>query len=243
MKKTEYLKKKSDVFIALDFPDKISALDFLQSLSPNACHLKIGLEMFTKLGPAWVKTLIDQGYEVFLDLKCFDIPNTVAQTIKSIASLGVAMTTVHAMGGLRMMQAAKDALNNLPIEQRPLLLAVTVLTSYTDAEIKAVFGDSIDLETLTLHLATLAKQAGMDGIVCSPHEVKAIRDLCGEDFCIVTPGIRLDDSEQSGDDQRRTATPNQARQDGASFLVIGRPITQSSNPSQILQQIKQKGSV
>ena len=237
MKKIDYLKKKSDIFVALDYPDKKSALDFLKSISSDACHLKIGLEMFTQLGPEWVKALIDLKYEIFLDLKCYDIPNTVAQAIKSIASLGVAMTTIHAMGGLRMMQTARESIADLSMDKRPLLLAVTVLTSYSDHEIKAVFGEGVDLTELASHLARLAKQAGMDGVICSPHEAKVIRELCGEDFCIVTPGIRLDSSKDT-QDQRRTATPDEARMNGASFLVIGRSITQSKNPMDILQQIR-----
>ena len=243
MKKIDSLKIKSDVFVALDFPDKDFALHFLNTVSPDVCHVKIGLEMFTKLGPTWVKELIDKGYEVFLDLKCFDIPNTVAQTIKSIAGLGVAMTTIHAMGGLRMMQAAKEAIVDMPAEQRPLLLAVTVLTSYSDDEIQSIFGASMDLSQLALHLAKLAKQAGMDGVICSPHEAKEIQEVCGKNFCIVTPGIRLEKSNQNNDDQRRTATPGQARSQGATFLVVGRPIIQSSNPMQILEHIRLAGSL
>lgn len=236
MNKSDLLKQKSDVFIALDYPDKTSALEFIEKVDPQSAHLKIGLEMFTRLGPEWVQTCIDQGFDIFLDLKCYDIPNTVAQTMKSIAAMGVAMTTLHAMGGIRMMQAAKEAIVDLPEDQRPLLIAVTVLTSFSEAEIKAIYGDDVDLTKLTLHLAQLAKQAGMDGIVCSPHEAKTIRELCGDDFVIVTPGIRLNPSNNA-DDQRRIATPQQARDQGASFLVIGRSITQSADPIETIRQI------
>jgi orotidine-5'-phosphate decarboxylase len=236
MKKSDLLKQKSDVFIALDYPDKSSALDFINQVDSQKVHLKIGLEMFARLGPEWVKACIDKGFDIFLDLKCYDIPNTVAQTMKSIAAMGVAMTTLHAMGGVRMMQAAKEAIADLPEAKRPLLLAVTVLTSFSEDEIKAIYGDETDLTQLTLHLAQLAQQVGMDGIVCSPHEAKTIRELCGEDFVIVTPGIRLDLSNTL-DDQRRIATPQQARDQGASFLVIGRSITQSADPIKTLKQI------
>jgi len=236
MKKVEQLKSKSDVFVAMDFPDQAKANNFLMKLSPEHCHLKIGLEMFTRLGPEYIKNLTEQGYAIFLDLKCYDIPNTVAQTMKSIADMGVSMTTLHAMGGMRMMQQAREAIAGLPEEQKPLLLAVTVLTSFTEQEIKNLFGDDTDLEKLTLHLAMLAKKAGMDGIVCSPHEAKEIKKLCGDDFCIVTPGIRLDAS-RANDDQKRIATPKQARDQGASFLVIGRPITQSADPTATLNLI------
>jgi orotidine-5'-phosphate decarboxylase len=243
MKNLNRLKDKSDIFVALDFADQSSARRFLNTISPHACHIKIGLEMFTKFGPEWVKALIDDGYDIFLDLKCFDIPNTVAQSMKSIASLGVAMTTVHAMGGLRMMQAAKDAIADFATDQKPLLIAVTILTSYTDEEIQSIFGDSIDLKNLALHLAVLAKQAGMDGVVCSAHEAKAIQALCGKDFCIVTPGIRLEHSHENTHDQRRIATPHEARSQGSSFLVVGRAITQSSHPMDVLQQLRQAESL
>jgi orotidine-5'-phosphate decarboxylase len=236
MKKNDTLKNKSDVFVALDYPDKASALEFIDKIDADSCHLKVGLEMFTRLGPEWVSELIAKGFDVFLDLKCYDIPNTVAKTMKSITGMGVSMTTLHAMGGVRMMQAAKEAIANLPEDQRPLLLAVTILTSFSEEEMKQLFGETVDLTALAYHLAKLAKQAGMDGVICSPHEAQKVREICGKDFCIVTPGIRLESTQQS-DDQKRTATPTQAREQGANFLVIGRPITQSKNPVETLKVI------
>lgn len=236
MKKSDLLKQKSDIFIALDFPGKEQAFRFLEQIDASQAHLKVGLEMFTRLGPDFISLLNDRGYDIFLDLKCYDIPNTVAQTMKSIAEMGVAMTTLHAMGGMRMMQAAKDAIKDYPVEKQPLLLAVTVLTSFEESEIKQLYGSDVNLNDLTLHLAQLAKEAGMDGIVCSPFEADKIRELCGSDFLIVTPGIRPAD-QTSADDQRRIATPKQARENGASFLVIGRPITQSADPGLALQQM------
>ena len=235
MNKVQYntLKHQSDIFIALDYPTKQMALAFLESIKANQCHLKVGLEMFTRLGPQWIEQLISQGFQIFLDLKCYDIPQTVANTMKSIAEMGVAMTTLHASGGQAMMLAAREAVNAYPKSAQPLLMAVTILTSFSESEIQSLWGENIHLESMAMTLAQQAEQSGMDGIICSAQEATIIREHCGKDFIIATPGIRL---QQSEDDQKRVATPNEARANGADFLVIGRPITQSEHPQLVLEQ-------
>lgn len=220
------------IIVALDFPDAAAARAMVARLDPGLCRLKVGKELFVAAGPDFVRELVDRGFGVFLDLKFHDIPNTVAQACKAAARLGVWMTNVHASGGPRMLAAAREALEGF--EHRPLLIAVTVLTSMGPAELIAI-GVAAGPEQQVLRLAGLTLEAGLDGVVCSALEAPALRRELGPDFCLVTPGIRPACSEAG--DQTRILTPAQALQAGADYLVIGRPITQAPDPIAALQQI------
>jgi orotidine-5'-phosphate decarboxylase len=220
------------IIVALDFPDAASALALVDRLDPALCRLKVGKELFTVAGPDLVRALVARGYEVFLDLKFHDIPNTVAAACRAAAGLGVWMMNVHASGGRRMMQAAREALAELP--QRPLLIGVTVLTSMS-AEDLAETGIAAAPADQVMRLASLTQACGLDGVVCSAQEAALLRQRLGEDFRLVTPGIRPAGSEAS--DQRRVMTPTQAIAAGASDLVIGRPITAAGDPVKVLQSI------
>lgn len=223
------------VLIALDFADKQQAMAFVAQLDPAACRLKVGKEMFTLFGPEFVRTLVEAGFDVFLDLKFHDIPNTVAKAVAAAAELGVWMVNVHASGGLRMMQAAREAL--LPYGDRaPLLIAVTVLTSMTAEELEQV-GVLRSPAEQVLALARLTRDAGLDGVVCSAQEASLLKAELGGDFKLVTPGIRPAGSDAG--DQRRIMTPEQALAAGSDYLVIGRPITQAANPAEALAIINQ----
>lgn len=222
------------VIIALDFADQHKAASFVKTLDSNTCRLKVGKELFAVAGPEFVKALINQGFDVFLDLKYHDIPNTVAKAVQAAASMGVWMVNVHAMGGQKMMQAAKQALAEY--EHPPLLIAVTVLTSATETDLHEI-GFAGSAQENVLRLAKLAQKSGLDGVVCSAHEVTLLRKECGSSFCLVTPGIRPKESQAN--DQKRIMTPQKAMQMGSSYLVIGRPITQAENPTQSLKKINQ----
>ncbi len=221
------------VLIALDYENKQEALDFIKCLDPTQCRLKIGKEMFTYFGPEFVKEVIQQGFDVFLDLKFHDIPNTVAKAVTAAAELGVWMVNVHASGGRRMMQAAKDALAPYA-DSAPLLIAVTVLTSMDESDLLEL-GISRSLPEQVEHLAKLTQLSGLDGVVCSAHEVSRLKSLCGSQFKLITPGIRPEGCDVG--DQRRVKTPREAIDAGADYLVIGRPITQAKNPMQVLTEI------
>ena len=221
------------ILVALDYPDAETARAFVARVSPRACRLKVGKELFVSAGPAFVEELVDQGFSVFLDLKFHDIPNTVAAACKVAARLGVWMVNVHASGGPRMLAAAREALETVS-GPRPILIGVTVLTSMGPAELNAI-GISADPEAQVLRLASLAQTAGLDGVVCSAQEAEALRQACGPNFTLVTPGIRPAGSDQG--DQTRIVTPAQAIQLGADYLVIGRPITQSADPLAALAAI------
>ena len=223
----------SPIIVALDFPDKAAALNLVEKLDPSRCRLKVGKEMFTRLGPDFVEGLAGKGFDVFLDLKFHDIPNTVAAACSAACDLGVWMMNVHASGGRRMMEAAREAIEKS--SQSPLLIAVTILTSLSEEDIKEVGYMGTPAENV-MRLATLASQSGMDGVVCSPKEVTALRESLGNDFALVTPGIRPAGS--AADDQRRTLTPAEAIAAGSSYLVIGRPITQADNPMGVLLTIE-----
>lgn len=223
------------IIVALDYPDADSARQFVARVRPDLCRLKVGKELFVTAGPAFVRELVDQGFEVFLDLKFHDIPNTVAQACKAAARLGVWMMNVHASGGPRMLAAAREALESF--ERRPLLIAVTVLTSMGGDELRAI-GIPTDAEQQVLRLAGLTHVAGLDGVVCSALEATALRRELGPDFCLVTPGIRPAGSATG--DQTRILTPIQAIRAGADYLVIGRPITQADEPLQVLESIAQE---
>lgn len=227
------MNNQSKVVVALDFNNEKSALAFVDSISVDSCRLKIGKEMFTYFGPEFVKKLVDKGFDVFLDLKFHDIPNTVAKAVTAAAELGVWMVNVHATGGEKMMKAAKDAL--LPYgDKAPLLIAVTVLTSMEESELSLIGVDS-PLDVHVLKLATLAKNSGLDGVVCSAQEAAKLKVALGHDFKLVTPGIRPAGSAVG--DQKRIMTPQKAVAAGSDYLVIGRPITQSDTPELVLKEI------
>ncbi|VAW43873.1 Orotidine 5'-phosphate decarboxylase [hydrothermal vent metagenome] len=222
----------SKVLVALDFANSSSALTFVEKLDPLSCRLKVGKELFTVAGPEFVSELIQRGFDVFLDLKYHDIPNTVAKAIKAVAKLGVWMVNVHALGGRKMMEAARHALADC--EHKPLLIAVTILTSMEQSDLAEIGLQETPKENV-LRLAILAQSSGMDGVVCSAQEVALLRQTLGDDFCLVTPGIRPKGSAH--DDQKRIMTPKQAMESGSSYLVIGRPITQSDDPVATLKRI------
>lgn len=223
---------ESQVIVALDYAKAQPALDFVARVEPKLCKLKIGKELFVAEGPRLVEQLVGRGFDVFLDLKFHDIPNTVAQACKTAASLGVWLTNVHASGGLKMMAAAREALEGL--SHRPKLIAVTVLTSM-DAEQLRGIGIEIEPREQVGRLARLTKDAGLDGVVCSAQEAEMLRADLGRDFLLVTPGIRP--AGASSDDQSRIMTPAKAIEAGAHYLVIGRPITQAADPVAVLQSI------
>jgi orotidine-5'-phosphate decarboxylase len=230
------------IIVALDFADASSALALVDRLDPALCRLKVGKELFTVAGPELVRTLVARGFEVFLDLKFHDIPNTVAAACRAAAGLGVWMLNVHASGGRRMMTAARDALAELPPRERPgdkprrpLLIAVTVLTSMSAEDLGEV-GISDAPADQVLRLARLTQACQLDGVVCSAQEAAMLRADLGADFRLVTPGIRPAGSEAG--DQRRVMTPAQALHAGATDLVIGRPITAAVDPLAALKQIQ-----
>lgn len=220
------------IIVALDYADAASALQLVNQLDPALCRLKVGKELFTAVGPQFIEALTRANFGVFLDLKFHDIPNTVAKACSAASNLGVWMLNVHASGGLEMMQAARQAVNNS--EAKPLLIAVTVLTSMNQASLNQI-GIPTDLATHVLNLAKLTQQAGLDGVVCSALEATTLRSQLGHDFCLVTPGIRPAHTNQ--DDQSRVVTPADALKNGASYLVIGRPITQATDPLKALEAI------
>lgn len=221
------------LIVALDFDHQNQALALVEKLNPDQCALKVGSEMFTLFGANFVRNLIKKGFKVFLDLKFHDIPNTVAQACKACADLDVWMINVHASGGLKMMQAAKKALESYG-SNRPLLIAVTVLTSLGIDDLPAI-GLPFSVEEQVNRLAKLAHDAELDGVVCSAHEVPMIKKLCDQTFLTVTPGIRF--SGDKLDDQNRVMTPLQALQLGSDFLVVGRSITAAPEPEKVVQDL------
>jgi len=226
------LQPASPVVVALDFAEASSALEFAARLDPQQCRLKVGKELFTASGRGLVENLAARGFQVFLDLKFHDIPNTVAHACKVAAEAGVWMVNVHASGGRRMMEAAREGLEQY--SQRPLLIAVTVLTSMEAADLVDI-GISASPQEHVLRLATLTRDCGLDGVVCSAQEAPMLKAALGQEFKLVTPGIRLADS--AADDQRRVMTPVAALQAGADYLVIGRPITRADEPLEVLHKI------
>ncbi len=218
------------IIVALDNLDRTSAVLLAKQLNPKQCRLKIGKELFTAYGPALVEQLMKLDFEIFLDLKFHDIPNTTAKACLAAAKLGIWMLNVHTLGGIEMLRTAHEAIDKLT-GYKPLLIGVTLLTSLTEQDLSAL-GFQNSLEQQVLSLAELAYQTGLDGVVCSPHEAFSLRKKFGEKFCLVTPGIRLADSPP--DDQQRHLTPKEAVSQGADYLVIGRPITQAKNPAEIL---------
>lgn len=223
------------VIVALDYPSAPEALNLAQRLSPSLCQVKVGKELFTRAGPALVAELQQLGFDVFLDLKYHDIPNTVAGAVRAAAELGVWMVNVHAGGGRRMMEAAVAAL--APFSQPPILLGVTVLTSMSDQDLQEL-GYSETAQQRVARLAALAVKSGLDGVVCSAQEAEALRKQCGEAFCLVTPGIRL--AGDDAGDQRRVMTPVDALALGSDYLVIGRSITAADDPLAALQRVHEE---
>ncbi|MEN9724503.1 MAG: orotidine-5-phosphate decarboxylase [Pseudomonadota bacterium] len=226
------------IVIALDYAQPQEAINFITQLDPSLCRLKVGKELFTAGGPQLVEALIKQGFDVFLDLKFHDIPTTVSKACEAASRLGVWMLNVHASGGQAMMEAAREGVSRSG--QNPILIAVTVLTSMNQATLNQL-GVPGTVEEHVLRLAKLTKASGLDGVVCSAQEARLLRDNFGQDFCLVTPGIRPADA--SLDDQSRVVTPHQALELGSSYLVIGRPITQSQSPLETLQKIHQEISL
>ena len=221
------------VIIALDYEKEEDALALVDQLDPPNCRLKVGKEMFTTLGTNFVKQLHSRHFDVFLDLKFHDIPNTVARAVRSAADLGVWMVDLHASGGLRMMEEAKKILEPYG-KDAPLLIGVTVLTSMEDLDLLQIGINASPMEQV-IRLAHLTQRAGLDGVVCSPQEVEILRRNCGENFLLVTPGIRPIGADFG--DQRRVMTPAAAIRSGSDYLVIGRPITQAENPAEVLKAI------
>jgi orotidine-5'-phosphate decarboxylase len=220
------------VIVALDYPDRAAAMALVERLQPGLCRLKVGKELFTRAGPQLVEELAARGFDVFLDLKFHDIPNTVASACHAAADLGVWMLNVHALGGERMLLAAREGCARAG--HAPLLVAVTILTSM-DAQDLAAVGLAGSPEENVLRLAALAQRCGLDGVVCSSRETAVLRERIGPEFTLVTPGIRPAGSQQ--DDQRRVMTPQQAISSGASYLVIGRPVTQADDPVSVLRTV------
>jgi orotidine-5'-phosphate decarboxylase len=222
----------SKLIIALDYPTPDLALAFVRNLSTDICKLKVGFELFVAAGPDFVKQLVDLGFDVFLDLKFHDIPNTVASACKSAASLGVWMMNVHASGGDKMMSAAKQAL--IDSNSQAKIIAVTVLTSMDSEQLRAT-NIPVEPHEQVKHLASLTQQAGLDGVVCSALEAQMLRKKLGDEFLLVTPGIRP--SGFAKGDQSRVMTPAEARISGVSYVVVGRPVTGAADPLSVIEQI------
>ncbi|WP_305403503.1 orotidine-5'-phosphate decarboxylase [Photobacterium leiognathi] len=221
------------VIVALDYDNQNEALAFVDRIEPGSCRLKVGKEMFTYFGPDFVRQLHDRGHSVFLDLKFHDIPNTCSKAVKAAADLGVWMVNVHASGGERMMTASREILEPYG-KDRPLLIGVTVLTSMEASDLAGI-GIKQEPQQQVLNLASLAKNSGLDGVVCSAQEASILKGNLGQNFKLVTPGIRPVGSEAG--DQRRVMTPIEAIAAGSDYLVIGRPITQAADPALVLAEI------
>ena len=208
-----------------------SAVSIADKLDPNICRLKVGNQLFTSSGPKIVKTLHDKGFEIFLDLKFHDIPNTVYESVRSAANLGVWMINVHASGGSKMLDASKKALEGF--NKPPLLVGVTILTSISEEILTEIGFNNLDKQVM--RLTKLAERSGLDGVVCAASDASKVKQTCGESFLTVTPGIRPRDADLN--DQSRTSTPKEAIANGSDFLVIGRPITGSEDPTNALDNI------
>jgi orotidine-5'-phosphate decarboxylase len=220
------------IIVALDAKSQYEALTIVDQLDPSLCRVKVGKELFTHEGPSVVKTLQDRGFEVFLDLKFHDIPNTTAQAVCAAADLGVWMVNVHASGGRKMMETCVERLKAGNYQTQ--LIAVTVLTSMGSEDLRDI---GLDIEPVehVKRLAKLTQESGLDGVVCSAQEAKSLREMLNADFALVTPGIRPEGS--NADDQKRIVTPKQAMLDGSTHLVIGRPITKAERPTEMLKSI------
>ncbi|MBS0351291.1 MAG: orotidine-5'-phosphate decarboxylase [Proteobacteria bacterium] len=224
----------SKSIVALDHSNESQALQFLEKLDPKLCQIKIGSILFTHYGPNLLEKIRAKGFKIFLDLKYHDIPQTVAGACTAAAALGIWMVNIHVSGGMAMMQAAKQAVQALPIAQRPLLIGVTILTSLDDVDLTAI-GFAKDAGSMVVHFAKMAHQAGLDGVVCSPQEIILLRQNLPKNFILVTPGIRFQDN--AAQDQKRIMTPKEALLLGADYLVLGRAISQADDPIQVLTAI------
>ena len=218
------------IIIPLDM-EYTSAVSIADKLDPNICRLKVGNQLFTSSGPKIVKTLHDKGFEIFLDLKFHDIPNTVYESVRSAANLGVWMINVHASGGSKMLDASKKALEGF--DKPPLLVGVTILTSISEEILTEIGFNNLDKQVM--QLTKLAQRSGLDGVVCAASDASKVKQACGESFLTVTPGIRPRDADLN--DQSRISTPKEAIANGSDFLVIGRPITGSEDPTNALENI------
>jgi orotidine-5'-phosphate decarboxylase len=223
----------SPFIVAFDFANEDQAMHLADELDPSLCRAKVGKELFTRCGPSVVRQLIDRGYEVFLDLKFHDIPNTVAAAVKVAADMGVWMLTVHAAGGRRMLEQSREVLQDFGT-QRPRLVAVTLLTSLDDADLREL-GIGATAFDYVQRMVNLSRDCGLDGVVCSAHEAQRLRASTDPDFLLVTPGIRQSGAQQG--DQKRTLSAREAVAAGSSYLVVGRPITQSAQPMQTLRAL------
>ncbi len=223
------------IVVALDFPDPQPALRFVQQLDPQRCRIKVGKELFTRAGTSVVERLTGSGFDLFLDLKFHDIPNTVAGACAAAADLGVWMINVHALGGRRMMEAARSAIDRC--SHRPLLTAVTILTSMNENALHEIGLQGTPQQNVR-RLAALARESGMDGVVCSPHEAAELRRQHGAGFCLVTPGVRPCWAGKG--DQERIMTPAEACRSGADYLVVGRPVTAAPDPLKALAAIEEE---
>ncbi len=221
------------IIVALDYPSTEAAIALADRLDPQHCRVKVGKELFTRAGPAVVEQLSRRGFDVFLDLKYHDIPNTVAAACAAAAELGVWMLNVHAAGGMAMMQAARERLAQ--VQHPPLMIAVTLLTSLDNDDLTAIGCPGTTLERVA-QLAKLSAKAGLDGVVCSPLEAAALRQHIGQPFLLVTPGVRP--AQDASGDQKRIMSPSQAVAVGADHLVIGRPITAAPDPQAALAAIQ-----
>lgn len=225
------------IIVALDFDSDSQALAFVDRVNPARCRLKVGKILFTRYGPAFVKELHARGFEVFLDLKFHDIPNTVAKACEAAADLGVWMVSVHSSGGAKMLKAASEIL--APRTKRPILIGITILTHLTPEELPEI-GLKEGLQEAVKRLVLLAYACGLDGVVCSPQENRLIRSWVPKPFYLVTPGIRPKKAGVKADDQSRVATPAEAVAAGSDYLVIGRPITGAQDPLRVLGEIEQE---
>jgi orotidine-5'-phosphate decarboxylase len=234
-------KNHERLIVPLDFSTLEEALDMVDMLRPQVSFFKVGMELFTSTGPIIIEELKGRGCRIFLDLKFHDIPNTVKRTCQVALDLGVDMFNIHSSGGTQMMAEAAQGVRDKAAELGrpfPYLLAVTVLTSLDESILKDELGVNRSVEEQVVHLANLAKAAGLSGVVASPLEIKAIRQTCGPDFCIVTPGIRPSWAVKG--DQRRIMTPEDATRDGADFLVVGRPITRAEDPVEAARLVNEE---
>jgi orotidine-5'-phosphate decarboxylase len=229
---------KDSLIIALDFPGMSQVREFLKTLEQEQLFVKVGMELFYSEGPAIIEELKKQGHQIFLDFKLHDIPNTVKSSMKVLAGLGCDLVNVHAAGGSEMMGAAMEGLESGTAtgQKRPYCIAVTQLTSTSEMQVKQEQQIGVGLQESVLNYATLAKRSGLEGVVCSPHEAGLIHERLGADFFTVTPGIRP--AESALQDQKRTATPEFARKQGVSAIVVGRPITRAANPLESYLAIK-----
>jgi len=231
---------QSSVIVALDFHDSKTAMNMARNLDPKLCRVKVGKELFTSSGPQIIEGLNKLGFDVFLDLKFHDIPRTTSRAVLAAARLGVWMINIHASGGRQMMESCREALDKVDLDTIPLLIAVTILTSLNQSDLREI-GFSKSPKKEVVNLALLASQSGMDGIVCSGEEATTVRDELDEisksekPFCLVTPGIRLESDDK--EDQKRILTPVQAIKNGSDYLVIGSSIVKAENPVMVLEDI------